>query len=477
MKKIKFGTDGWREIIGAEFTFENVAKVSLGVAHALKEMSPQKKVMIFGYDRRFLSKAFAEFSAICFSNQGFEILFSSAATPTPALSWCAKNIPNAAGAVVITASHNPPHWNGFKFKETYGSSALPKTTALFEASIEQFSNTKMDTYDETLFKTYVDQGKIKLFDPMPDYQEALKKQVNTDLIRKQNFYIGIDPMHGSAAHHFAALLESMGVKTFRLRENVDPSFGGHAPEPTEENISGLKQAVKTHGLRCGFANDGDADRLCAVDENGNFFSTQKILSVVYWHMVKNRKKAWNISRSVSTTRMVDMIAKKHNLQCFETQVGFKYIAEQLIENKSQIGGEESGGIGIIDHLPERDGFLTALLLLELMSVEQKPLSTIYQNLCEAIRPYEFVRLDLKVPQSKMKNALEKLKSTPPSHWNNKKIETVVSIDGYKYYMEDGSWLLIRPSGTEPLFRIYAETENFATSQTLAKCAQHFVEHV
>ena len=223
------------------------------------------------------------------------------------------------------------------------------------------------------------------------------------------------------------------------------------------------------------ATDGDADRLGAIDEYGCYFTTQKILSVVYWHMLTHHGKSWSIARSASTTKMVDLIAERNGQDCFETPVGFKYIAEKIIEGKAQIGGEESGGIGIVDHIPERDSFLTALLLLEAMALTQKSLSEMYEDLCKSFRPYEFIRLDLHVSNEVMDRTMKRLVKDAPSEWNGRPVASLSTLDGYKFYMKDGSWLLIRPSGTEPIFRIYAEAESTQACQKIIESAKTFVE--
>lgn len=474
MSQIKFGTDGWRGLIAKDFTFENVTLVATAAAMVMKEKLPAKKTILVGYDCRFLSFEFAQCVATVFAKHGYTALIANEPMPTPVFSWCAKHYEDAAGAVVMTASHNPATWNGFKFKEIFGGSASPETTKAFEKKIVEIKATVSGYPSDEEFRQYEAAGKIKTVSPMSEYLVAIKKIVDVEAIRKSKFKIAIDTMYGSGSGHFQALLESIGVEVKSFHAEKNPGFGGTPPEPVEQNLRELCAFVASSKFSGGFASDGDADRLGAVDEHGTYFSTQKILSVVYWHMLVNRKKSWSIARSASTTKMVDLIAKKYGQVCYETPVGFKYIAEKIVEGKAQIGGEESGGIGIVDHIPERDSFLTALLLLELMATAKKGLAAVYADVCQEIRAYEFIRLDMHVPQDVMTRSMKRLQSAPPKEWNGREVETLSTLDGYKFYMTDGSWLLIRPSGTEPIFRLYADTESLVESQKLVDAAKTFV---
>jgi phosphomannomutase len=475
MTQIKFGTDGWRALIARDFTFDNVGIAAKGVLDTVMKKTPKPTRMIIGYDRRFLSRGFAEAAAVVYAEGGLEVLFAETFVPTPALSWCAKQDSNAAGATVITASHNPPEWNGFKFKETFGGSALPSTTKLFENEIVDLQAAGYRPPSPDLFKKHVESGAIRLFNPMAGYFAAVRHQIDVESIRKANFKIALDSMYGSGSGHFAGLLDSLGVTVSEIHGCDNPGFRGIAPEPIAKNLKELCALVKKNGLQGGLATDGDADRLGAVDEHGNYFTTQQILSVAYWHMLKHRKKRWNIARSVSTTKMVDLVAARAGMKSYETPVGFKFIAEKMIEGHAHIGGEESGGIGIMDHIPERDGPLTGLLLLEVMAATGKGLRAVYEELCKEERPYEFTRVDLHVTQEVMDLALRRLRTTPPAEWMGRGVESTVTLDGFKFYLKDGSWILIRSSGTEPIFRLYAEAESQSAADGLVAAARKFVE--
>ncbi len=472
--KIKFGTDGWRGLIARDFTFETVSLAARGVAETMKKEAAGKKAIIVGYDRRFLSRAFAETVAIVYADEGYEVLIPEIHIPTPALSFAAKFEPNVVGATIITASHNPPAWNGFKFKETFGGSARPTLTEKFERKISELA-ANHSAPDPALFSQYVKKGKIRSFDPMPKYVKALLGQVDLETIRNAKLQIGLDVMYGAAGGHFPKILKDLGVSVDTLHNDENPGFNGTPPEPIGKNLVELCKRVHEKRYACGLATDGDADRLGAVDEEGNAFTTQQILSTVYWHMIRGRKKYWSIARSVSTTRMVDLIAKRAGRNAYETPVGFKFIAEKMVAGEAQIGGEESGGIGIIDHIPERDGLLTGLLLLEMIGRYGKGLKAIYDDLCNEERPYYFTRLDLHLTSEQMNSSLKRLKENPPKDWNGRALETLLTIDGYKFYLNDGSWILIRPSGTEPIFRLYAEAESVSASEKLVATAREFVE--
>ncbi|MEZ4819441.1 MAG: hypothetical protein R3A45_05950 [Bdellovibrionota bacterium] len=309
---------------------------------------------------------------------------------------------------------------------------------------------------------------------MDDYKRTILGLVDTQRIKNAQFSVAVDAMYGAGSHYFKEILESLNVTVTEMHAEENPNFGGIAPEPVEKNLQDLAKLVKKGGFSCGFATDGDGDRLGAIDSDGQSFTTQMILSSVYWHMLANKGKKWNIARSVSTTNMVDLIARKYGQECIETPVGFKFIAQAMVDGQAQIGGEESGGVGIVDYIPERDGIFTALVLLEMMATEKKSLGQIYQMICEQVRPYQFVRLDLDLPQEKMQQTMQRLQQDSPSHWGNREVARLQNIDGFKYYMKDGSWLLIRPSGTEPVFRLYAEAEDQHACHDLLKTVRTFI---
>ncbi|MCB0326340.1 MAG: hypothetical protein KDD52_01865 [Bdellovibrionales bacterium] len=469
---IKFGTDGWRGVIAQDFTFENLTYMSHAVAKVCKKKYKDRNRIYIGYDRRFLSQDFARHCACIFAEHGFTVVWSQQYMPTPILSWATKQDSRSVGSIVITASHNPPTWNGFKFKEIFGGSAFKETTDEFEAALDFSMEHKIFTSEK--FDDLVKNEKIQFFDLKDQYIESVLNLVDIDLIRKSQFSVGIDPMHGSGSHILAEILEKIGVQCHEIHNNENPCFGGRNPEPIEENLRDLSALVRDQKLDAGFATDGDADRLGAIDEKGNSFTTQMILSSVYWHMLKHRKKAWNISRSVSTTKMVDLLADAYGQKCFETPVGFKNIAKNMVEGRAHIGGEEAGGIGFDGHIPERDSIATALMLLEMMAMSGKKLQECYSEICREIRPYQFVRLDVHAHPEIMGKALSVLKQDPPQSWDGRQVDHIQDIDGLKFYLKDGSWILVRPSGTEPIFRLYAEAESLSAANDLVRAIETFV---
>ena len=463
--KIKFGTDGWRAIMGKEFTYENLTRLTFAVSDVLTKLSPEKRTILVGYDRRLLSKQFAQLVATIYAKHNFTVKISESFVPTPAMSWSAKHHADCIGATIITASHNPSIWNGFKFKENFGGSALPKTTHLFE-EVANSETLSWESVDEQEFDTSCVDKKIQYFDPYEEYRTSLFDQVEVETIKAEKPKVCIDVMNGSGSHYIKKILEDLNLDTAIINSECNPNFRGLAPEPIRKNLDELSKYVVDNKLIAGFALDGDADRLGAVDEYGEEFSTQQILSVVYWHMTRHRKKKWSIARSVSTTKMVDLIANRNGYDYHETPVGYKYIAEKMLNEGVEIGGEESGGVGIKDHIPERDGLLTILLLLEIISIHKMSLTQIYAQICKEERPYFFKRSDLKLSSEKMDTVMNILKRNPPSRWSSQEVDKIVTIDGFKFYLRDGSWVLIRPSGTEPVFRTYAESDTIEHAANL-----------
>ena len=471
---IQFGTDGWRGLIAKDFTFDNVALVSHAVSITMKQKLPQHKTIIIGYDRRFLSSAFAETSACVFAFHGFHVKLTSNFTPTPVVAWTVKTTPGCAGGVMITASHNEYNWNGFKFKENFGGSACIETTQAFEKMLDNLKAENFELPQTHDLNHCLRQGTIEMFSPMESYNQNMASMFDIEKIRKKNYFVAIDSMYGAGSHHTKTFFESVGVRTVEIHSDENAFFNHTPPEPIDKNLMVLSKAVKEQNTICGLATDGDADRLGAIDEHGVSFSTQKILAVTYWHMLTHKNKKWNISRSVSTTNLVDTIANEKGFSCIETPVGFKNIAQNLLSGKAQIGGEESGGIGMVDHIMDRDGLFTAMMLLDHMATTDQTLSEIYANLCKQFRSCEFIRDDLLLSTSAMNQAIAKLKSNPPPQWLGTKVRRIESMDGTKFYLEDDSWILIRRSGTEPIFRLYAESTSLDRCQLLLAEVKKFI---
>lgn len=436
---IKFGTDGWRAIIGDEFTFENVEKVVQAYADVL---GTTRGAVYLGHDRRFLSRDFAERAAQVLAANGFTVHFASTYCPTPCISVLTKN-EKAAGGVVITASHNPAAWNGVKFKESYGGSASPEFTTKIEKRLEE---------GVTVKKTG---GTILSFDPFETYVKALRSQIDMTLIAKSPWKIAYDPLFGAGSGYLEKVLER---PVREIHGEANPSFGGLNPEPIDKNLSELMALVPREGFDVGLATDGDADRIGAVDETGRFVTPHQIYALILNHLIERGERG-DVVKTVSTTGMIDAIAAKHGLKVHETPIGFKHICNKFLQITPLIGGEESGGIGIPSHVYERDGLLCGLLLLEIMASKKKRLGELLRDLEKDIGPFHFVREDVHLTAETQKQAQDTLQRPAPATFTGVKVAGTNRLDGTKFILEDGSWLLLRLSGTEPLLRIYAEASS------------------
>jgi phosphomannomutase len=449
---IKFGTDGWRGVIAADFTFERVAKLAPLCATVLRESNPNSNLMIVGYDRRFMAEDFARLTAETLQESGFDVLLSDSFAPTPAFSWAAK-AHNALGALVLTASHNPAKYLGLKVKGSFGGSVSEDVTAKIESLLEQ-NSPKADK-----------KGTLTLFDPWESYCNQLRSLVKIDLIKNAiisgKLQVLADVMHGAASTGLSRLL---GCDIPEINAQRDALFGGTAPEPLARYIPELfrqvKETAKIHpdSLRVGLVFDGDCDRIASVDGNGNFCSTQILIPILIEHLATRRKLQGEIIKTVSGSDLIPKIADLFNVPLYETAIGYKYIAERMLTSQVLVGGEESGGVGYSNHIPERDALLSALYVLEAMVESGKDITELYDNLCHQVNfDSAYDRIDLTLANIEQKNQLQqRLESTPLTEIAGKKVTNCLAIDGYKYRLEDNSWLLIRFSGTEPLLRLYSE---------------------
>ncbi len=448
--QIKFGTDGWRGVIARDFTFDNLSLVAQATMDYLNREGLGGKGLVIGYDRRFLSRDFARRVAEIAAGNGISVRLAEGYSPTPAISWAVRESGAGAG-VMITASHNPPEYNGFKIKEGFGGSALPSTTRVLEEivafNIENERRVVAVPYDEAFSK-----GLIKLFDPREGYFHQISRYVDLDLIAKAGITAVVDPMYGAGCGFIPQLLPSV----CEIHSCENPSFGGQAPEPIAQHLQELSALLKSGKYMVGLALDGDADRIGAVDENGEFFSSHCIFTVILRHLIEHKKLTGGVVKTVSTTRMVDLLAEKFGLELFETPIGFKHICELMLERDILMGGEESGGLGVKGHIPERDGILLGLLLLEAMAVSGKGLRILLDETMDEIGHFHYQRLDRRIEGAAKEQLINSLRSHPPLEIDGRKVVSTNFSDGFKFIFDNGDWLLIRPSGTEPVLRLYSE---------------------
>jgi phosphomannomutase len=461
---IQFGTDGWRAVIGEEYTFENVRKVIQAFCDV--KAGSSNRLVVLGYDRRFASRLFAEAAGEILLGNGFQVLFSQDFCPTPCISWMTKKKGALAG-VVITASHNPYQWNGVKFKEEDGGSASPEYTSQIETRLQQ-----NDKQSQALKRITLQEGKEKgllnYYNPKGEYVRQLKRMVDVGAIRRAKLKIIADSMHGAGSGYFKEVLGS-GILEIHGEEN--PSFGGVNPEPIEKNLREARAAILKTRSHVVLATDGDADRIGAIDEKGQFVTSHQIFSLILRHLVSVKKKTGDVIKTVSTTEMIERLGKKYNFPVIETPIGFKHICDQFRHTRSLMGGEESGGIAFTQHVNERDGILSGLLLLEVMAHYKKPLSHIIAGLQKEVGPLHFIREDFHLSPTVIQDLRNRLNQEESLQFPKFHLKNIGKRDGFKYYFADGSWLLIRPSGTEPLLRIYAESTSPQKTRSLIQAGK------
>ncbi len=448
MTKIKFGTSGWRAILADEFTFENVRIVTQAICDHIREKGETGKGVVVGYDTRFMGRRFALEAAEILAANGIKAFLCKRDVPTPVIAFEIMRR-KAAGGINFTASHNPPEYNGLKFSSSWGGPALPETTG----EIERRANEMMGemTYREVTLQEGMREQLIEIIDPIEPYLDDLKKKVDLSVLKGMN--VGVDHLYGTSRGYLDTLLEDAGCEVIRFHEHPDPVFGGRPPEPAEENIHDLIEKVKGDStVSLGLATDGDADRFGIVDRGGRYIEPNYVIALLLDYLIRTRGWKGGVARSVATTHLIDRVAKKHGVKVYETPVGFKYIGELISEDKLVIGGEESAGLTIKGHVPEKDGILACLLVAEMVAREGKSVAEMLDNLYSEVGTVLTRRVNIHLEGSGLKDRLK----TPPSSFAGLSVEKVVTIDGTKLVLSDGSWVLIRPSGTEPVVRFYAE---------------------
>jgi alpha-D-glucose phosphate-specific phosphoglucomutase len=453
---IKFGTDGWRAVISDTFTFANLQLVAQAIAdYVLEETETSQPEVVVGFDTRFLSDRYAAEVARVLAGNGIVAWLTRADAPTPAISYNVVHKKAAAG-IMITASHNAPRYNGVKLKAAYGGAVSKQqghmVERLLDRNQEQARGPNMIDYQQAL-----DRGLIRRFDPAWAYYEHLGQLLNVDVISSGELRVVADPMYGSGRGCFREFLSRTRTHIREIRGEMNPGFGGIHPEPIARYLTALVAAVQSDQADLGLATDGDADRIGAVDALGNFVDPHHIFALALRHLVEKRSWAGAVVKTVSTTMMIDRLAAKYNLKLHETPVGFNHIADLMLTEDVLIGGEESGGLSIKQHIPEGDGILMGLLLLEIMAEANAPLHELVADLQATVGPACYTRRDLRLRHPVAKHEMvQRLTDGAPAHLNGQTVRQVDTRDGVKYRLADDSWLLIRPSGTEPVLRVYVE---------------------
>ncbi len=478
MAEIKFGTDGWRSVIAEDFTFTNVAQVAQAAADFWKsevgneksEVHGRDPKVVVGCDRRFFSDRFARTAAEVFAANGFRVILTPEPTPTPSVSFAVKNL-NAVGGVMITASHNPPIFNGFKLKSHYGGSSDPETCKRVEAFLGRNPIQSHDLANAV-------QGKeISIEDVRPAHYAALKKLVDFRLIAKSKLRFAHEALFGVGAGCFEQLLASTTCKVTTLNGKHDVLFGGINPEPIEKNYGRTQAFLRKHPHDICLVTDGDADRVGGMDGRGNYLSTHQIICLLLHHFIVNRKGLGRVVKALTTTSMVDKMCATYGLALTETGVGFKYICAEMLKGDVLLGAEESGGIGFPGHIPERDGIAAGLLLLEMLAMERASVNNLLARLERQFGPHHYDRIDTHFPLEKRGELMEFLKKNAPSKLLRSPLAEVKSYDGVKFIAEDTSWLMLRGSGTEPILRIYAEAKSSSDVHKLLKLGVSLTKQV
>ncbi len=450
MAQIKFGTDGWRAVIAEDYTFENVRRVSQAVMDYMKAENRDKDGLVLGYDTRFQSENFAAAVAEVAAGNGIHTYLTQSFVPTPALSYSIIDKKGGMG-VMITASHNPAADNGFKVKPHYGGSASPEIIAEIEKRLDL-------PVQRMPFEQALKEGMVEYFDPAPPYVAQIAKMVDLDAIKNTDMTLVVDPMYGAGQGYFPRILTPGNIAVAELHGTRNPLFPGmHNPEPIARNLTELMDLLRdSQSSEIGIANDGDADRVGVVDENGRFMTQHEVFSLLCLYLLEVKGLRGPMVKSVSMSSMVEKLGKLYGVEVFETPVGFKYIGPKMMEMDAIIGGEESGGYGFRGHIPERDGILSGLMITEMSIKLKKTASELLQYLFDKVGAHYYDRIDFKFDQAKREAIMNNIRKNPLKSLGGMPVVRLRDDDGFKYYTEDGSWLLIRFSGTEPIMRVYTE---------------------
>lgn len=453
------------------FTFANVRLVVQAIAAYLLDSGKADRGIIVGHDARFLGERFAQEAAKVLIANGIKVYMFPDDVPTPVTAY-AVTLHQTAGAVMFTASHNPPEYNGIKYIPEYGGPATTDITKAIEGRVGLPVPEGVDGVD---LGTAQREGRLEIIEPREEYFRHLSTLIDFHAIAESGLKIVCDPMHGSGRHYLPEALQANGCRVEVIRGNRDPLFGGGLPEPTAAQLIPLAEKVRESGSHLGLATDGDADRFGVIDGTGRYITPNQVVALLLVHLVEHRGYTGDVVRTVATTHLVDRLAAKYGLNVLETPVGFKYICEHMRSRPVIIGGEESGGLSIGGHIPEKDGILADLLVAEMRAVWDEDLSTILDRITADVGPVFSRRIDLSYPDEKKTTLLKELAAAPPETVAGKKLRQITNIDGVKFVFEDDSWFLIRPSGTEPLLRVYIEAESEAKVEELQAAAAAIIQ--
>jgi len=467
---VKFGTDGWRGIIADDYTYANVRVAARAIAHYVIAHEDPNAGVCIGYDTRFGSRSFAKVVAEVMALAGIPVLFANKITPTPELSFAVRER-KAAGGVMITSSHNPAEWNGVKYKASYGGSGKPSQIALIESYL-------LKPLPDAAVK-----ARIEEVDFAPSYIAALESFVDLKAIKASGYKFLIDTMYGAGKGYIAGIFERAGIPFVEFRNELNPAFPGINPEPILPHIAATQKAVVAEKCDAGLITDGDADRIGAVDEHGNVVDAHKIFAILLQWLLERKKWPGDVTRAFNTTKMLDRISAKHGRTLHEHGIGFKYVCDLMLEKDILIGGEESGGIGISKHLPERDGLLNSLLLANVMADEHKTLGELVAALQAEYGEHQYGRIDMHIDEALKQSAMRRAKAGV-SDIAGLKVLRMETLDGIKFFLENPActgkanaaetWLLLRASGTEPLLRVYCESCSVESVQQVLAAAKAFV---
>ncbi len=460
---IKFGTDGWRGIIAEDFTFDNVRICAQGVAEYLNGTGLAHRGLVVGYDTRFASEDFAAAAAEVAAANGIRVYLCQEATPTPVISY-AILAKQAGGAIVITASHNPGAWNGFKYKLESACSASTEVITELERHISRIQASGV--VKQIPLEQALEDGLVMRFDPSLPYFEHIGELVDLERLRQSGLKVIVDSMYGAGAGYFKGILSGGTTEVIEIHGERNPLFPGLQPEPIASNLGELSARVKGEGASVGLATDGDADRIGIVDEKGEFLTPLQVFALLALYLLEVCGERGSIVKTITSTSMLHRLGELYGVSVHETPVGFKYVAPKMIAEDALIGGEESGGFGFRGHMPERDGILSGLLFLDLMIREQKSPSQLIDYLFSKVGPHYYERIDVEFPTEEREVVTHRLSRSRPSHIENTAVTGLDTSDGFLFSLADRSWLLIRFSGTEPILRIYAESDSPARVKRL-----------